>query len=287
MLYSKPKNVSYTDMAIFFDKNFWSASRDDNTCFKYMYLLAYMLARKKEYFRTFDDYDMFARYVCSTIYSRFLKKQHEGEQIRSILNYLKRTLNFLRIDFQAEHYREVVTEGLVKGFSSSDMILNAYNNIQANYFDSQSDMIKDDVLDVFKQIPAYIVEEIANSPYRNSPVEARRIYLSCLISLIKSFTLSEASKNNIKRRMELNIKIDRQFMKKVFNKERNTSVTLWKLDSSMYNYIAFLTNKIRKRLSEELSIVINSYVLSTETLEAILNSAWDGASNREYGDEEY
>lgn len=74
MLFTKDPDMSYTDMCIFFDNNFYSEDRDDELCFKYMYLVYYMLAFKKHYLQNYNEYDEFAEYATITIYTRYLKK---------------------------------------------------------------------------------------------------------------------------------------------------------------------------------------------------------------------
>ena len=285
MLFNKSKNVTYTQMAMFFDENFWSDNPDEDTCYKYIYLLSHMLARKREYFRTFEDYDYFARYCATLVFSRFYKKKLGGlKDGGSVLNYLKKSLNYFRIDFLEEYYREVVNPN-VQDINTTDILYAMRDNIQLTHLSEVQGELTVEVLDVFRDVPNMILEELSHSSYRSNPVELRRIYLSCLISLIKSFTLSLRSLDIIKRREELNYKLDRDFIIKLFKYERDTSITLWNLKPSMYNYIAFLTTKIRKEISSQLGQLINSYMLSAETLDSIIDSAWDTSSNKDFGDE--
>ena len=79
MLYSRPTKVAspklpeniakfekakdiHSKMAIYFDENFYSNERDDENCYKYMYLIYYMLACKNKYFASYSDYDGYDDY---------------------------------------------------------------------------------------------------------------------------------------------------------------------------------------------------------------------------------
>ena len=55
MLYSKSENKKYTEMAMEFDREFYTPNRDDAKLFKYMYLIFYMLACKGNFFTKFEE----------------------------------------------------------------------------------------------------------------------------------------------------------------------------------------------------------------------------------------
>ena len=65
MFYSKPKDVTYTGMAIFIDNHpLFNVDIIDpeleNKIFEYLYHLSYMLAVKKCFFEKAKDYDDFS-----------------------------------------------------------------------------------------------------------------------------------------------------------------------------------------------------------------------------------
>ena len=63
MVYHKDKDKKYTDLCIEFDREFWKDERDDFKLFKSMYLVYYMIASKRAFFKgpsAIREYDEFA-----------------------------------------------------------------------------------------------------------------------------------------------------------------------------------------------------------------------------------
>lgn len=89
MMFQKPKNQKFTDMAIYFDHNFWLPTKEEdcNIYFKYIYHILYMLASKSRYFSSFDEYDEFASLSATTLYIRFSnKKKKVYQDVDSIID---------------------------------------------------------------------------------------------------------------------------------------------------------------------------------------------------------
>ena len=68
--YKKPKDKSYTDLAIWIDNNAYSENCDDETLYKYLYILIYMLSYKRKFFKNFDDYDKYSIVTATRIFNR-------------------------------------------------------------------------------------------------------------------------------------------------------------------------------------------------------------------------
>ena len=104
MIYQKPKDVTYTQMAMFIDKHAYdenSTNELNNLIFEYIYHLVEMLAYKAKFFNRYSYYDDFAIYVASSVYLRLKNpKQFEYDnngnpklkRVKSILNYIKTIL---------------------------------------------------------------------------------------------------------------------------------------------------------------------------------------------------
>lgn len=96
MLYYKDPKLKYTDMCIYFDWNFYTEDRDEEKLYKYLYLVAIMVARNKP--KIIQDiasirnwsWDEFGAYAAGIIWCRIEKKLwEEGIKVKSILNYTK------------------------------------------------------------------------------------------------------------------------------------------------------------------------------------------------------
>lgn len=95
-------------MAIFVDNNIYSANPDHDTCFQYIYHLYAMLAYKLKLFSKSNDYDLFALYSATQVMLRYLNPKHarSDAKIKSILNYVKRSVRGLAFNFRTKYYSE-------------------------------------------------------------------------------------------------------------------------------------------------------------------------------------
>ena len=268
MLYSKPANKSYTDMSIEFDNEFYTDTRDDSKLYKYMYLIFYMLACKKNYFHKFEDYDYFARFATSTIYMRYIKKQREGYKYRSILNYAKSTLSPLKVMYQNNSFADIKNPSLNNTIESFELQQQLKNSIQSDYMVG----LEDEINKVLETLPKIIKQTIDETPYSSDKLMYKNIYLSCILSLINSLTLNNITKKKYESKLESNT-LSNDFFYRIVEKERLNCSMNWKLDSNMEDYIKVLTNKIRARLNDEILDTRNSFMLSEDVLDDILISA--------------
>lgn len=285
MLFSKEPNVSYTDMCIFFDKNFFSDERDDEKCFKYLYLIFHMLAFKKRYFKNYSDYDEFAEYAAITVYTRFIKKwENSGKNKsvhKSILNYAKSSLYYLKVGFQREYYREVLDPNKID-VDTNLLHEKLRDSIQQSYnFD-----IEESTLDVFRNISSMIWDVVNTLPYRNDKIISRRIYLSVYFTLINEVTFSNNNERKINKKLDSNDSISSSVLTKILRQERLRSVVIWRLPNSMQDYIKVLTNRVRIKLQDELKRTRDYYRLPDDVLDSILNTAWEQSINKSSSMEE-
>lgn len=267
MLYSAKGNEKYTDLAIFFDENFYSDKRDDEKCYRAMYLIYYMLACKKQYFRTYDDYDTFAQTAATTVYIRFLNKWRKGERIKSILNYAKATVYPLSLSYKKQEYNESIVS------KEDPSLLWTYKiKMRESIQEQYNEGLPDSIVESFKEIPEMIREILDETPYANDKIAYMRLYKSCLISLIKSFTLSKYSEESLDKRNEKDLDVSVEFLSKTFKREQEDATTLWRLEESMKDYVELLITKIKYRITDEINDVIRSYSLSVDTIDDILTS---------------
>ena len=222
MLFNKEPGMKYTDMAIFFDENFYSEDCDDEKCYKYMYLLYHMLASKKKYFYSYEDYDGFAVYATNMIYARFIKKKEQGLRIKSVLNYVKATLYPLKVGYQRENYRQILNPNVNNNINEDILQEEMRNQVRQQY---QAEL-SDNIIEVFELIPNFIKEIVNKTPYKKNKYMCQKLYMSCLISLLKSFTLSNDNLQRFNNKIENKSNITNEFISKMLIKERNSSTTL-------------------------------------------------------------
>ena len=281
MLYTKPKGMKYTDLCKFFDNNFWLETDefDEVTCYKYLYIIIYMLASKQKLLRLYSDCESFTMYASTTIYMRLLKKKRAGkERIKNLLDYLKSCLGFLKISWQQQEYTQQFggfdedKDDEDKKLEISKTVNTLRDYLRESVSTQYSHKITDAVIDSFKEIPQIIKDTIKGSPYSNDKITMRHIELSCLLTLYKSFMLDDKSIKKIKTSSEVGINF--------FEANKGDSLTLFRLDDSMRDTIILLCNKCRKAISEKISKEISENSLDNNTLDDILETAWEATNHQ-------
>lgn len=270
MTYNKPKNVTYTEMAIFFDKHIKKPQRDDNILYEYLYHLVYMLASKARYFHDFEDYDQFALYAASKIYMRAINEEKTEKPIKSILNYIKAVVYPLKVDYQKEVYDEIINPDVDDRINGERLKANLHAPILADYRDG----LMEEVYQQLDYLPKYIKETVNESPYKDDRLMCRRLYMSVLLSFLNGITFSNPGIEKLKRREIKALDTDSTALK-MLEKEKETSALLWRLDESLLNYIEMLTNKVRRKFGRDLVEIKKSYELPEEDLNAIMMSAYN------------
>ena len=109
-------------------------------------------------------------------------------------------------------------------------------------------------------------------PYAEAePVTQHNLYISCLLSLLNSVTLSNTIKNKIKSKEIRTSDLD-EFLYRVYADTAENSVILFHLPQSMQNYVATAVARIRHIMSKDLRELIGMNTVSEEICEAVLIS---------------
>ena len=286
MLYSKNPKEKYTDMCIWFDENFYKdgSEVDIDRCFKYIYLVYHMLAWVEKYFGfDYKEYDDFATYAASTILIRFLRKKEKGERINSLLNYAKRSVYPLVVNYRKQEKRGILSEDGEKQIDIEALKDTLRMQVSQQYTDTVA--VQEAIINAFVNIPVIINKFLDMSPYRYNVVMRRRIYMSCLLSVLSSFTLSNDAIERINQRMEKGKKYSEEKLGKLYLKEKDR-VILWRLDRSMTDYIKVLVNRIRKAVMDDLKDTMAYYTVPVEVLDDVLATAWDTVNDDDGGYDE-
>lgn len=260
MFFKKPPGLKYTDMSIWIDENAYKSDCDDGKMYEYIYLIIDMLAHKQCFFNKQHYYDDFALDTASQVYMRYRNpKQYEYkdtgqprlDKIKSVLNYIKKTIYPRKVDFEQRNYQQQVNpHGTVLyncGASLSQILHESVDNFRVSDFS----LYLGDIVNICRAF-------IAKIPYKTDTVEWQNIYLSCLISFLNSITVSNKNKTKMNSATD---EID-AVIEKVYSEERNDCIILYHLDASMRNYITILTSEIRHAVAKDLSYTLDTYVPS-------------------------
>ena len=269
MFYNKP-TLRCVDMCMYIDENVYKEDCDQALIYEYLYHIIKMIAIKRDYFDRAFLYDEFSLFAASTYFMRLTdKRQFKNdsniEPIRSILNYVKKTLYSIRWEYVKKY---VDNTPVVSELEFADInIDNFYNSVN-------------EVIDPLKKyefgsclgsVPNIIKNTLKGIPYKQGSTMWKNIYISCLLSFLNSITLKNKDVKrlrNFKRPTTLTDKM----LNELYYKERYDSTILFHLDDTMYNYITVLTNKVRRELSQELSQALNTYTTPMISMKNLLMS---------------
>ena len=261
MIYQKPKDVTYTEMAIYIDEHAYSpdcTEEIDSIIYEYLYHLIRMLAKKANYFNRTDYYDDFAIEGATRVFLRLRnKKQFEKDEdgnllmtpIKSVLNYIKSLMFPMRREFERNHYFQ---QGPQKEIEEDQEIISEFNELLIR---STNDLRISDfntyLLDISKTCKGYL----KNIPYYQKDMTTWiNIYFSCMLSFLNSITINNRDKERISidnNRCEKNID-------KLLDKERENFTILFHLPINMKDYITVLTNNLKFIMADDLSNILKT-----------------------------
>lgn len=272
MLFKKPPGMKYTDMAIAIDNSIRSDDkRVKEQCFEYLWHLFYILAVKQKMFKNARDYDEYALYGATQVYLRYQKENQPGKfetlkPIKSCLNYIKRVLYPMKINYQQATFGQVLGE---------EALGEAPTIIQDDRVDvvrkSISQTLSVEYEQYLREISRTLKMVLSTSPYSSDPVMMHNIYLSCLLSLLRLITPSNKNLARLQKKIDRALSTD-NLEEQIYAEESKDSVITYHLDPSMANYIATMVNKMKKEVAKDLRFIIGSYEPPDSIIKDVLNS---------------
>ena len=262
MLFKKPNNLKFTDLCIYIDLNAPKIVNPgeypeiENTVYNYLWLLVKALAIKKRMFKNFEDYDMYAFYSATILFTAIRKnQQNQGKvikgktikPIKSCLNYTKALLYPMKVEYQMENFREVIEEEFV----STKFDALAYKEQlkdQARNSAEINQTFKDYVEQSLSRSDLILENVLQKSPFNASMPEYRNIKISILLT---SIYILKADK-------KLNTSVQ--------------SAVLWHLPKSMSSYIKILVKEFFVALKNEIIECYKMADLDDISLENILTN---------------
>ena len=282
MLFYKPKNLKYTTMAIYIDEHVYTDDCNDNLVFEYLYHLSYMLAHQGKFFQTFSDYDDFAIYCATNYFLRLKNKKQfiydENQKpkmvkIKSILNFMKKTINFRRISYQQEYYSQIIFKDCINidtGYTFANQLSEEVDALNRVEFVA----CLEDVSNIIKAF-------IAKIPHKQNSAEWDNIYISCLLSFLNQITLTKSEIIKVQKLINKNSKQSLNKLDLIYSNFSIDSIILFHLPNFMKNYIYILVNEIKHIISKDLSLSLHTYIPTCTSLGLSLSTI----NSEEYIDE--
>lgn len=288
MSIKKPKDVNYTQMAMFIDAHAYDEPKTpelEKKLYEYMYHLFYMLACKAKYFIKLEDYENFAHYGATRLYMRYINpKQFQEDskidKIVSCLNYIKLIIYGTKTDYQRENFREVINPDVNSEFDPIAYSQRMAGIVQQDYYMG----LEEDVVNEINYIGHIVNDVVDDTPYKSDKLMIKNLKISCLLSLLNTITLNNVSVKRLERKKDKKSIITQDVLDKMYDKEKENAIILWHLDDNMTDVVKVLVNKIRNIFCDNVVETKKSYELPDNLMESILMTAFDssdGENNNE------
>ena len=268
-LYQKPPGMKYTDLCIYIDNNFYKEDCDYELCFKYMWILAVMLATKSKLFTRAKDYEDFAFELALSTYQRMIDKNKS--QITSVLNYMKSIIVFRKMSFVNKRSQEIVDPTYTPGWDPVEYSSNYQEILES----SNRERSLTNICDCIKDLHIIIKSNIPKV-YRSDKATFRNLYISSLLTLINRFTLANSHLEFYNRKISSSSLNEVKF----YSNYLDNKIILWHLDNSMSAVVTLIINKTLNYFAEEIKGMLVDMRISNEEFNNIIFS--ELGSDHEY-----
>ena len=265
------KNERVVDLCIWVDANAYKEDVDKEKLFDSLYQIVCSIAIKHKMLHKWQDYQPFSLYAASRLYLRLTNPKqfdvtnpNKMKKIKSILNFIKKTMHPMIVDYQNQSFEQNFTPGL-HGDTVEDIRYRTIQKARSQY----KDLVRIDFEYYLQKICGTVGRFINDLPYCNDKLMTHRIYVSCMMSLLNQITLSNDNKERYKKRLNRGFKTD-DFIDRAYQSEIENSIVLYHLDDSMYNYIATIVNRLRQLIVKDLTYLIGDNEPSDAVIKSIL-----------------
>lgn len=242
MLWKKPAGLKYTELCMYIDENIPNIVNPgehpdiENKVYNYLWLVVKALAIKKCMFSNFSDYDAYSFFAANRLYFAIRKnywntgKVIKGKEIRPIkscLNYTKALLYPIKVEFQRETFRGIISEDYTsKKFDSFSFREKLRSEARAAQ--GIDKLFKEFLESSFVNIGKIIDDVLKSSPFAPATSDFKRLKISLLLNALHSLKVKH--------------KLDSE----------TQTIILWKLPKSMSNYMRILLKEFYTALKTEI-----------------------------------
>ena len=261
MQWRKPANMRYTQMCQFIDAHVTEiveAGKNkelEDTIFNYLWLLVKALAIKKKLFTNFADYDPYCFYAAGRLFFALRKNQlNQGKvikgklirPIKSCLNYTKALLYPMKIEYQNETFKEVISEEVIsKKFDA----MNMRERLKASTAVSEgvNDLFWTYLSESLRRVGKIVDIILKKSPFQEGTLDYKHLKVSIILNCLLT----------IKQRKKLDTTLN--------------TIVLWKLPKSMSTYVKVLLNELFAALKKEIIECYQEVEIDDSTLEKLIS----------------
>lgn len=275
------------DLCIYVDNNAYSPDVDKEQLFDALYNIAYSVSFKHKMLPKFEDYEPFALFAASKLYMRLTNPKQflpdddpkKLKKVKSILNLLKAMMYPMVVDYQQENYAQRFSlederQDLVE--TAKDLRHEVVKSVSKQY----TDILRIDFEYYLKKICNTIKGFLKTTPYAEDKVTFHNLYLSCLMTFINQITLCNANKERLQNKLDKGYRTD-DFINRIYKEEQLTSVVVFHLPPSMYNYVSTLVCRIRKLIINDLRDLVGAAQPTDAVVQAVMSSSLETGNDSE------
>ena len=277
MIYKKDPKIKYTDMCKYIDDHIYTDDYDVELVYQYLCLIIYMLSYKAKYFKTSRDYENFSLYMATHIYKRLtnpkqFQMDEDGkpklEKIKSVLNYIKKTINPIRIDYQQEFYDQSINYIDEKDIAYYEQFSLATKLSQQTSYES-SKAFTDCFENISDTIKRFLLQ---NTPFKKDSNMFNNLYLTCLLSFLNSITLPVTEINRINALATDFKKV--KALEKIYEEQSRAEnqIILFHVSEKFRDYVVVLMRRLKSIIAKDLSVNIHENIPCDDNLKNILFS---------------
>lgn len=179
------------------------------------------------------------------------------EKIKSVLNYIKHVIYPYKVDFEMEFNVQDKNIDVIQigGFDLGEHMVE-----QTSLFDTMSYSY------TLSEISSIVRSHLRKIPHKKHSAEWMNIYLSCMLTLLSSITLSNYQIKEFKK-----LKLPKyESLEKLYTQLRYEDPILFHLDESMSTYIKVLVTELRHVIASELSWKSDFYISSEDSMKSLI-----------------
>lgn len=256
MIFKRPNDITFTQMAQWVDANSYNPDRDDNKLIEYLYHLVHIKAQKCCYFTDYDTYDDFSLFCVSKFLIRFSNKTECP--VKSVTNYLKIVLE----PWHAEYVRDFCC-------GSADMSLADFDVSDFGDYlvDSASEYDYTSYGYLHTSVSSVARKYLAKIPIKRKSPEWSNICTSCLLTLVDRINCAASLCGKTIAEQ------DPQLINRIIRGLKTKPPILFHIEEERSGYICVLVNEIVHAIAVELTHTIHSKVSVTACLQNLVKAA--------------
>ena len=240
-----------------------------------------MLSVKNKYFNKEVYYDEFAITLATDVFHRLFTNPKLNEldengqpkltKIKGCLNYIKAILYGRKVTFEQQNYSQKYIDMEYINSDASCTNITSYSYSRDNMqFNLELDMSM--YLDTLSKTIKHFL--YTNSPYKKDKLLMKNIYISCMISILKSLLFTINDEEGIKNKYT---KPDAKFryLCKEYKQNRDNCVTLYHLPHKYKDYITLLVRQLYTLIGKDIQELCSTSISIPDSVISIGNEVKD------------